>query len=104
MDHDFKKKIKSLCETLRGVAVGVSCPAERLRVSARALCGVMKTFSTWPRLARPPLSHLLTSPRPATVRVSQLENLPAIVLQNGPWSAGTEAAGASGGRRGGELK
>lgn len=95
---------KSLCETLRGVAVGVSCPAERLRVSARALCGVMKTFSTWPRLARPPLSHLLTSPRPATVRVSQLENLPAIVLQNGPSSAGTEAAGASGGRRGGELK
>lgn len=90
--------LKQLECDFAGVSAGALCPAERLRVSARALGGVMKTFSTWPRLARPPLSHSLTSPRPATERVSQLENLPAIVLQNGPSSAGTEGAG--GGRRG----
>lgn len=62
--------------------------AAQLTVSARALSGVMKTFSTWPQFASPPLSHSLTSSRPAAVRGSHLENVPAIVLQNGALSAG----------------
>lgn len=57
-------------------------------MSARALSGVMKTFSTWPQFASPLLSHSLTSSRPTTVRVSHLENVPAIVLQNGALCAG----------------
>lgn len=62
--------------------------AAQLTVSARALSGVMKTFSTWPQFASPLLSHSLTSSRPTTVRVSHLENVAAIVPQNGALSAG----------------
>lgn len=54
-----------------------------LTPSNTALSGVMKTFSTQLQFGLPLLSDSLTSTCPTTVKLSDLENVCAIVLQNG---------------------